>query len=336
MNESAGGQAARPGSRSTTPISRTSRIAGGLIGLLVGDALGVPVEFTSRKSRQADPVTGMRGYGTHNQPPGTWSDDSALALCTAASLAETGYDLQDAAGRFVRWLDQGYWTPHGRVFDVGGTTSRAIRRLQKGTVPVEAGGRGEQDNGNGSLMRILPLALCYSDLPVEELLVRAHALSCLTHAHPRSQMACGFYSVLATRLLAGMAPEAAYEQTVALVSPYYQKEPFQAELPHYQRAFSGRIAETAGADISSSGYVVHTLEASLWCLLRSSTYAEAVLAAVNLGEDTDTTGAVTGGLAGIVHGLEGIPGTWGQSLARRDEALELAGRLAQAEDEDHG
>lgn len=304
-----------------------SSILGGLLGHLVGDALGVPVEFQPRSARQADPVTGMRGYGTHNQPPGTWSDDGSLTLCTASSLVESGYDLNDAAARFVRWLDEGYWTQHGWAFDIGYTTRRAIDRLRQGAPPVEAGGQREQDNGNGSLMRILPLALRFPNLPAPELLARAHALSCLTHAHPRSQLACGFYTILATRLLAGQTPKDAYAAAIELTQPAYSHPPFAPELPHYQRVFSGHIADLPEDDIRSSGYVVHTLEASLWCLLRHDSYASAVLAAVNLGEDTDTTGAVTGGLAGIAFGSDAIPAEWIDVLARLDDVQLLATQL---------
>ena len=207
------------GKLSATDFS--TRINGGLLGLLVGDALGVPVEFSSREQRLADPVTDMRAFGTHNQPAGTWSDDGSLALCTASSLIDAGYDLEDTARRFVGWLDEAYWTPHGKVFDIGYTTRRAIQRLRKGTPPTEAGGQREQDNGNGSLMRILPLALRFPNLPVPELLDRAHGLSCLTHAHPRAQLACGFYTVLATRLLAGEMATDAYHAAIEITRPVY-------------------------------------------------------------------------------------------------------------------
>lgn len=283
------------------------------------------------RQRRADRPPGGRRAGRAGgvqQPPGTWSDDGSLALCTAESLLE-GYDLQRVADSFVRWLYEAHWTPHGRVFDVGGTTHRAIERLRQGVAPTEAGGRGEWDNGNGSLMRILPLALRWPALPVADLLTRAHELSCLTHAHPRAQLACGFYTVLATRLLAGAAPAAAYEQAIQLTASLYKQPPFAAELPHFQRVFAGAIEQLPEEEIRGSGYVVHTLEASLWCLLRTNGYSEAVLKAVNLGEDTDTTGAVTGGLAGIAYGLEGIPQSWVEALARLEDVRALCRQLVE-------
>ena len=313
----------------SSQLNLSSRIAAGLLGHLAGDALGVPVQFKPRSDRRADPVDGMRGYGTDNQPPGTWSDDGSLTLCTAEALLD-GFDLQRVADNFVRWLDQGYWTPFGRAFDIGHTTRHAIKQLRRGVPPLEAGGTREQDNGNGSLMRILPLALRWPSLPVSELLTRAHALSCLTHAHPRSQLACGFYTVLATRLLAGETPVSGYQQTIDLVLSTYQQPPFDSELPHFQRVFSGEIATVPEDEINGDGYVVHTLEASLWCLLRVEIYREVVLTAVNLGEDTDSTAAVAGGLAGIVWGLDNIPAAWVDGLARIRDIRALAARLAAA------
>lgn len=314
-------------------IALSSRISGGLLGHLAGDALGVPVEFESRSKRHADPVIGLRGYGTHHQPPGTWSDDGSLTLCTAEALVD-GFDLSRVSGSFVAWLDRGLWTPYGRVFDIGHTTRVAIKQLRQGVPPVEAGGAREQDNGNGSLMRILPLTLRWPDLPVSELLQRAHALSCLTHAHPRSQLACGFYTILATRLLAGEEAGAAYHAAIELVRPFCEQPPFFAELPHFERVFDGRMKDVAEHAIKGDGYVVHTLEASLWCLLRAESYREAVLAAVNLGEDTDTTAAVTGGLAGILWGVDGIPADWVSTLARIEDIRVLVGRLAGAAETD--
>lgn len=163
---------------------------GALLGLAVSDALGVPVEFTSRPERDADPVHGMRGGGAHGQTPGTWSDDSSLTFCTAESLA-AGWDLDDMGRRFVAWLRHGYWSARGAVFDVGATTRDGLLALERGTPALEAGGTDENSNGNGSLMRILPLALRFDDAEPANLVDVAHQASRLTHGHPRSQVAFG-------------------------------------------------------------------------------------------------------------------------------------------------
>jgi len=302
------------------------KMVGGLLGVAVGDALGVPVEFNSRSRLKADPVTGMTAFGTHHQPEGTWSDDSSLTFCLAESLCR-GYDLRDIARRFVRWLDEAYWTPHGETFDIGNTTSQAISRLRSGVDPVEAGGRGERDNGNGSLMRILPVAFHFAASGTEEMLKATHEISCVTHAHPRSQMACGLYNLMVVELLGGASPFEACHRAIESALQAYSDSPFSEELLHFERVLNGRIHEEPEDVIRSSGYVVHTLEASIWTFLRASSFAEAVLTAVNLGEDTDTTGAVTGGLAGVYYGLEAIPKHWIDALARLPDIVALGERL---------
>ena len=166
-----------------TELSRQSRILGGLWGAIIGDALGVPVEFKSREEVRRNPITGMRGYGTFNLPSGSWSDDSSLLLCTVESLLD-GFDTSSMGELFIRWLTEGYWTPWGNTFDVGASTMSSIGRMMREVPPEEAGGRGENDNGNGSLMRILPVGIFFARQPSEELLNYVHRASSLTHRHP--------------------------------------------------------------------------------------------------------------------------------------------------------
>lgn len=303
----------------SSTLSRSSRMLGGLWGAVVGDALGVPVEFSSRAERDRDPVTGVRGFGTYNQPPGTWSDDSSLLLCTVLSLTEHRLSLRDLGQRFVRYLDEAYLTPHGRVFDIGMATQQAIERLRRGVSPELAGGTSVRDNGNGSLMRILPVALRFAAESPEQLVRIAHRVSALTHGHPRSQLACGYLCLLVSLLIQGLSPRKAYEQTNRLVGSLYRDPQWQDELAIFARLLSGQMDSLSRDAISGSGYVVSTLEASVYLLLRSSSYAEAVLAAINLGEDTDTTACVTGGLAGVWFGPAAIPADWLAVLARRTE-----------------
>jgi ADP-ribosylglycohydrolase len=301
----------------------------GLMGLCVGDALGVPVEFTSRAERVKSPVTTMVGYGTWNQPPGTWSDDSSLTFCLAESLCR-GYSLDAIANSFWRWYKAGYWTPRGELFDIGTTTHAAIMRLKQGILPQDAGGKIENTNGNGSLMRILPMAYCHQILTFDELISRVHDVSGITHAHPRSLMACGIYISIAVALLEGADPQAAYLQGLNKVQTIYSARDFLLEKPLFSRVLSGEIANLPVEEINSGGYVIDTLEASLWCLLNSSSYADAVLTAINLGGDTDTTAAVTGGLAGIYYGIENIPQDWINQIVRKQDIINLANRFAAA------
>ncbi|MCX5808187.1 MAG: ADP-ribosylglycohydrolase family protein [Proteobacteria bacterium] len=297
------------------------KIIGGLWGAIVGDALGVPVEFHSRAERKKDPVTGMRGEGTFNLPPGSWSDDSSLMLCTAEGLLD-GFNLGNIGRLFVRWLKDGYWTPFGYAFDVGYTTAKSIKRMEGGIDPEFAGGTDERDNGNGSLMRILPVGI-YLHSPVPELLNKVHKASSLTHRHPRSLMACGFYCLMAVSLLKGANPQDAYTYAIGQFKKHYTKCPYTYEFTHFERILSGAIASLPERKIKSSGYVIHTLEASLWCFLTTNSFPEAVLKAINLGEDTDTTGIVTGGLAGIYYGFETIPQEWLNAIVRKDDIAQL-------------
>ncbi len=295
------------------PISRRDRITGGIIGALVGDALGVPVEFSSRGERDSDPVTSMRAFGTWNQLAGTWSDDGALLLCTAESLLEA--PSVDIAGElYVRWLQKGHQAVGGKVFDVGGATRAALGRISRGGSAATAGGVGESDNGNGSLMRILPIALRFGDSAPEVVADQAMRWSAITHRHPRSQLACACYCLIAQQLLNGATPLGAIHTSDAVFAKLLAR--FPDERSGFARIFDGAFANTRREEIRSGGYVIDTLEASLWCVLQGGSFRDIVLRAVNLGEDTDTTGCVTGGLAGIIAGVEAIPADWKDALAK--------------------
>lgn len=305
-----------------------SKIKEALFGVAVGDALGVPVEFSGRSSLLSNPVTGMRGYGSHAQPAGTWSDDASLTFCLAETLAE-GFSLEGLSSHFVRWLDEGWWTPHGEVFDVGNATRAAIRRLAQGTMPELAGGFDDKDNGNGSLMRILPLVFYLQDKDWKERWQLTKQVSSLTHAHVRSVIACFYYLQYAEGLLRGENKWAVYRKLQAELPGCLEALSVNNdEVAIYNRLLQGDISEVAEHSIKSSGYVLHTLEAAIWSLLTTGSFEAAVLRAVNLGEDTDTTGAVTGGLAALLYGWEAIPRRWVEGLARVDDIEALAARCA--------
>lgn len=287
--------------------------------------MGVPVEFSTRAARDRDPVTGLRANGTWNQPAGTWSDDGALLLCTAEALA-CGGDEQTAGSFFVRWLREGHRAAGGVVFDVGCATRAALERIADGTPAASAGGAAEKDNGNGSLMRILPVALRFASCPPAELGAVAGRFSSITHRHPRSQLACVFYCLLVQRLMAGDSPQGGVERAGVEFRPLLAR--FPDEQARFARLQAPRFVDTPRADIRSGGYVMETLEAAVWCLLQGGTFAEIVLRAVNLGEDTDTTGCVAGGLAGVWQGLDAIPCAWRSELresANVDEVVSLFG-----------
>lgn len=308
-----------------------SKVLAGLMGVCVGDALGVPVEFSTREELAQKPVTDMHSQNCWHELPGTWSDDSSLTFCLADSLCN-GFSLQAIADSFCNWYYDRQWTARGKVFDIGITTQMAIEKLRKGVLPLHAGDIVERSNGNGSLMRILPLAYYHRIWDFQILIDRVHQVSMITHAHPRSQMACGIYISIAIALLEGNAPRIAYRKGLDRIDPIYQKYPYNQERSHFDRVFSREIDRLSIEDINSEGYVIDSLEASLWCLLNSSSYPEAVLKAVNLGEDTDTTAAVTGGFAGIYYGIENIPNDWMNTIARQEDVIALADRLEVAVD----
>lgn len=306
-------------------MSKRDRILGGLWGSLVGDALGVPVEFKNRATVQADPVTNMRGFGSHKQPPGTWSDDGALTLCTVDSLLHHEFDTEDMGKRFVRWMNEELWTATGVVFDVGGATADALIRIARGTPAEEAGGRDEYSNGNGSLMRILPVLLRFADAPLDQFVDRVERVSSITHGHARSRMACVYCGLVVRQLLSGQEPLGAVSVACFEFEKRYQGA---AEMSHFRSLLQDDLRGLAEEEIVSTGYVLHTLHASLWCLLTTRSFEECVLKAVNLGGDTDTTGCVAGGLAGIHYGVSAVPQLWLQALARHDEVEALLNRFA--------
>lgn len=302
------------------------RIRGALMGLVIGDAIGLPVQFESREARKRKPVTGIEGYGTFNLPPGCWSDDSSLALCSAESLAECGFDPEDMGRRFVRWYSEGYWTPTGYAYDIGKSTSLAMENMKRGVPALEAGPCGDRDNGNGSLMRILPASIFLHDADESLLADRIWKFSRITHGHPRACSACYIYSVLVRDLLHGCSPDEAYRKLCGRTD--LSTGVALAEMDHFNRLLSGTIGRLPEEQIGSDGYVINTLEAAVWCLLNNENFKDTVLAAVNLGEDTDTTGAVAGGLAGIVYGYDKVPGDWLQALARKEDVMHLVERFA--------
>jgi len=309
----------RKGEKQMKKARLKNKILGGILGLAVADAVGVPVEFQSRESLRRNPVTEMTGYGTYNQPPGTWSDDTSLTLCLMESLTNKKIDYTDIMQRFLLWLDKGQYTAHGEVFDVGIATRKALHRFRKGTEPLKCGGTSEQDNGNGSLMRILPLAFYCKSTEDKAFMDIIHNVSSLTHAHTRSQIACGVYLIIARNLLDESDLKSIISSSLKKVKEYYgNKKEYAEDLKHYRRIFDTGFANLPEKEIKSSGYVVDTLEAALWCLLNTSNYKDCVLKAVNLGEDTDTVAAVAGGLAGMFYGVEGIPKKWLNQLARRE------------------
>lgn len=299
----------------------------GMMGLVTGDALGVPVEFSSREQMQEHPVVDMTGYGTYPVPAGSWSDDSSMALASLSALRSDGINLKKVMDNFVDWEENGKFTPAGEVFDEGATCSLAIYNYkQSGNVAV-CGPAGENSNGNGSLMRILPVCIYLKYLQDEcglkdgTCLEIVHNMSALTHAHLRSKMSCGIYFYCVRELAKRKKPLGELLQNaVDLFFAFYeQNNNSKKELEHFSRIRNmEKLRKIPAEQINSGGYVIESIEAALWCLLNTSDFKDCVLKAVNLGHDTDTTAAIAGGLAGIYYGYKSIPERWLKIIIRRE------------------
>jgi ADP-ribosylglycohydrolase len=303
-----------------------ARLSGGLVGLLVGDALGVPYEFhpaaeiPDLDQIEFDPPPGFQRAHS-GVAPGTWSDDGAQALCLLASLLHCdGFDARDFGNRLVNWLDHGYLAVDGRVFDVGVQTAQAISRLRAGVAPLQAGGDGEYSQGNGSLMRVLPLALWHrgSDAALAR---DAHDQSCVTHGHVVVQACCALYCLWARRTLEGATDP--WREALVTLRSIYQGE------PRFLDALEGEIRPDAERVVGGSGFVLDCLFSARHAVL-AGPYERAVKVAIALGQDTDTTACVAGGIAGLRDGLGAIPARWRDHLRGWSDAEPLLRALLAA------
>lgn len=287
-----------------------NKIFCGIMGLVIGDAFGVPYEFQHRGTFEVS--DDMIGGGTHGQPAGTWSDDSSMVLASMNAYIKSVNNKTDLyeemMENFTKWYKFNKFTPYNEVFDMGCATRNAIYRYaNEGLEPIKCGGTKDSDNGNGSLMRILPFAFTdMSDKEIEE-------ISSLTHAHFKSKLCCKMYVHIARRLIKGMPIDEAVFKTAV----DYQKE--LREIENFIDFFD--LKKLNKDEISGSGYVVDTLKAALWCLLNTKNYKDCIKLAVSLGEDTDTVAAVAGGLAALMY--EELPNEWFDKIIDRKHITDL-------------
>jgi len=291
----------------------------GMLGLLVGDACGVPYEF--RDPRDLPPFEQLemrppehfaRSYA--HVKLGTWSDDGAQALCLYASMRECGmYHAQDYAARLIKWHDRGYMAVDHYVFDIGNQTSTAIGRLKQGAPTRYSGLGGERNNGNGALMRCLPLALLHQGNDVA-LVYEAQAQARLTHAHVRSQVCCALYCLWARREMEQHTSP--WESAVATIRSIYRRDP-----PALQE-LDENIRPERPPSGKGTGYVLDSLHSARWACLGQD-YETIVKRAISLGNDTDTTACIAGGIAGLRHGAGRIPTRWLEQLRGTETLTEL-------------
>jgi ADP-ribosylglycohydrolase len=304
-----------------------NRIKAVMLGHAIGDALGVPVEFNSRERLEKSPVVDMRGFGTYNVPAGTWSDDTSMSLCALASMSKGNIDYDDIMRNFGKWCYDGEFTTDGVVFDIGNTCSCAIDNYFYGNKPVSRCGMANiNSNGNGSLMRIHPFVLYayYNNMNENEFVEMIDTASSLTHAHVCSVDGCVIYAYILRELLNVPIKSSVYKGID------YARSKVRSADRYYNRVFSGELETLDREDIKSTGYVVSSLEAAIWCLLTTDSYAECVLKAVNLGGDTDTIAAIAGSLAGALYGLDAIPANWVDKLRKKEYIEEMCNEVCEA------
>lgn len=289
--------------------------------------MGVPYEFSERKKYIVDKNGGIASHRGHDQEPGVWSDDTSLSLCMLDSLA-LGLDYGDMMDKFLLWLEHGEYSANGEVFDVGRTTKAALKRYKKGIEPCECGGIELWDNGNGALMRMFPIALylhnqekyCCKSIneDINEIVCNAASL---THAHPINLIACNIYVEITRYILGNESLRNAIRKGIVNVFGFYQeKKKYLQYFKVYTRLIQiDNFDKILLENIKSSGYVVDTLEAAIWCLLTTSNYRDCILRAISLGDDTDTIASIAGGIAGVYYGLESIPVEWMEILVNKGE-----------------
>ena len=310
----------------------------GIMGVVLGDALGLPVQFLSREELDVNPVTDMIGHGVFNLPKGSWSDDSSLTLATIDSLLRCrAVSCSDIMENFADWLLEGRFTPYGKAFDQGNTCVKAIVNYVKNNDTDKCGVTGEYANGNGALMRIMPMCLYGYEHTVanakteETIMDMIHDVSALTHNHLRSKIACGIYYFMVKAILDEEGDlQTRMQKGIDYARRYYVKD--EENIP--QLAYYGRIADleefkaVPREDIRSSGYVVDSLEAAVWSLITTDSLEEALLKAVNLGKDTDTVAAIAGGLGGLYYGYESVSENWRKAIVKEEKIRGMCEKMA--------
>ena len=289
----------------------------------IGDALGVPYQFKNRDFFIKNPVNQMQGYKTFNVPAGTWSDDTSLTIAALTSLS-LGLNYYDMMTRFSQWYYLGDYTPFGKSFDIGRTTQHSIERFNAGTPPLLCGGADEFDNGNGALMRIVPIAFYIISQPGsyqfnDKNVQIIHDYSSLTHRHPRSLVAAGILANAAIRLIQNPNQ---YTMLAAIREAlrYYKNHPlFKEQITYFTHLGELSFYKQPETKIQSSGYVVDTLDSVFWCLMNSEHFYAAVKRAVNLGNDADTIGSITAMMASLLYAPVSFPSKWLDELKGRNQ-----------------
>lgn len=298
------------------------RIRDAMLGLAIGDAMGVPVKSVSRESLKRNPVTGYRGHGSYDVSVGTWAGATSMSIATLDSLSE-GLNYSDIMDKFVDWTKNATYTASNKVFDIDNTVYNALANYRGGNPPLQCGQCSENDNGNASLMRILPAVFYIKEkIPfknMDEKMEIIYNISSLTHGHTRSKIACGIYAIVMQTVIDKNSEKYVHEDIQSALRSARRYYSNSSEISYYNQLFSQNFAQIPESEIKTTEYVVDTLEAAIWCVLNSNSYRDCILKAVNLGDDTDTVAAVAGSIAGCIYDIpqdliDGL--TWHEEIER--------------------
>lgn len=295
------------------------KIKSAIYGFVIGDAMGVPIEFEEREKLMKSPVTNMLGYGSYDVPKGVWSDDTSMTLATIDSIIVNKKELNynDIADKFCEWINNAKYTATNEVFDIGATTKYSLMRYWNNNIAaMKCGGTGISENGNGSLMRMLPIALyCfYNKIEDNDIINIVRNTSSITHAHEISIIGCYMYVKYIIFILSNNNKTESYKLLQKIDYSIFNKD----NINLYERIIKDDISKYSLDTIKSTGFVVDTLESVLWVILNTKNFNEAIIGSVNLGGDTDTIAAITGSIAGILYGYDSMNKKWIKDIKNKE------------------
>jgi ADP-ribosylglycohydrolase len=304
-------------------MMHSERVTDGFFGLCVGEALGLPVDCRSRDYLRQNPILEMEGFGTYNQPPGTWSDASSLTFCAAEALT-TGFNLESLAENFILWHDTGFWTPNGEIVGRWNPTLDIIDRFRNRQTNPRRSGIDEPSN-NFPLLWMLPYAYLTTGLPDRKRIQIVQEVVEFVYPDKIGSLGAVIYVEIANRLLQGIPIRESVVGAQEFIADYFKGD---ERLNLFSVVLGGRIISLTEDDVRASNGLVDSLTAVIWTILQNNGYRETLLRAVNLGEDTDAVGAAVGGLAGIAYGLKDIPAGWLDQIKKKAEITDLCMRFS--------
>lgn len=303
------------------------RAQGGLVGLAVGDALGVATERKPQEPPAEKQSATAWAAGILSRSNGTWSGETSLAFCTVDALLGE-YSLARLGQLFARWLQEGHWASGDGGSRCREMTNEAINRIVRGMPPEHSGSEDVEKDSCGAVIRILPVAIAFSRWSIPGMLEKVYEASSVTHSHARCLMACGLYSLILRNLAYSRSVPSAYRNAMEDAKRFYEKEPWRSERRSFRRIMRGTIGEVQKSQISCEDDCVSVLEAAVWCLQTTRSFCDCLRCAVALDDNRDVIAAVAGGMAGVAYGFDSIPTEWVELLAMKDDLLRISKRFS--------